>query len=155
MSKHDSSISLLYFWILAFTILFSKSGLWKCSLRFHITRCICSVQQVTRLWKSISSKFTCLFFSPPHNTASTQCSCVLSWVCWVPCTLLLLLTRVQWCSVISQTSHNLDVLYPQAFVTLCLTKAFFFRALPITYYPHIIMYLPSCIFPAAVDYSPL
>lgn len=115
MSKHDSSISLLYFWILAFTILFSKSGLWKCSLRFHITRCICSVQQVTRLWKSISSKFTCLFFSPPHNTASTQCSCVLSWVCWVPSTLLLLLTRFQWCSVISQTSHNLDVLYPPGF----------------------------------------
>lgn len=155
MSKHDSSISLLSFGFLLSPSSFPNQD---CGNVLYVFISLAASVLFSRSQGSERA-------SPPN---SHVCSSLLLTtlpqhsvlVFWAECAGSLVL-----CYFFSQGSNGVQSFLrhhtismfciPQAFVTLCLTKAFFFRALPITYYPHIIMYLPSCIFPAAVDYSPL
>lgn len=94
ISQCDSSMTVLSRCILAFAIFFDKSELWKCSLLFYLTHCVPPPPKEHLL----------------PTDASTQCSSVSSWVCWVPNTPFLLLTRSQWYSDISQISQSLKTL---------------------------------------------
>lgn len=130
ISQSDFSVSVLSCWIFAYAIFVYRSELWKCSLLCHPhpLRPFCSERA-----------------SPPYSTALTRGSSVSGWLCWVPNTPFLLLTRAQWYSDISQVSHSLKTLVEYqpmlTLLTLCTSQPFLFRALPIMY-----THISSCIF---------